>query len=585
MSIAAPFLPLLLALAPAPEGGAFPPESLPARDPLQRELDARARATLAHIVPFAWETGRKETIFADAAAKAGSLGGREGDLDQQIQTVSGEPGVTRYFASYGGRPPVATAYAIGQTSGGRIVIAGQVGQPSGSLPTRIGIIQFRSNGTIDTGFFVSDVGRQYIDIANPNLHLVAGLALLDEIVGTTFLHRIYLLAEDRSNPSQYNFALLCLRRPLDDPTLAFDPCPGFGSAGVRYYNANLAGSCPTNHSRPGAIAVGTDASNAPVLYLGGSAQRTYNGCGDHDFAVLQVNLAGDPQTGFGSLGTGWTTRTLVHTDGNPPYSCMVRSLAALPAAGGVFYGGSLQNALGSRHAIVGRFEGNGAISVSFCPSANASCDSPNHYRNGSRGFSTLLSGEVTAIGILSTSSGGRLAVVRSRTTSSDAARAQLLNASGGCLAPLPCNEVVLAPAFGDAPVYPAAILPRLDAQGFLDPRLFVLAGWGMVADPSTPVDGKAVAIALRDNGAGSLELDPGFVSTPGAGHRNVITWPNLSGPSAVRDTRIHAALRDRQGRILLAGSSRATDASGGEYDMSFARLQGGRVFADGFESP
>lgn len=587
MLIGSPLLLLLLALAWVPEGGHQPPEGEASHDPLQRELNARAGALFARTVPFGSPEARRETVLPEVVVKAGSIGGRDGDLDQQIRLfpVTNEPGIYRYFAEYGGRPPVATAYAVGQTSGLRIVLAGQVGLPSGGFPTRIGIIQFRNDGTIDPGFSISDLGRQYIDISNPQLHLVSGLALLDQSIGTSFLHRIYLLAEDRSNPNQYNFALLCFRRSLDDPSAAFTVCPGFEPAGVRYYNANLASSCPSNHSRPGAIALGINAANLPVIYLGGSVQRTFNACGDYDMAVLQVNIAGDPQTGFGPFGTGWATAFVSHSAGNPPYVGVARALFGLPAGAGVFFGGSVRNAIGSEHAILGRFNGSGSLPSSFCAASDASCDSPSSYRNGFRGFSSLPHGEVAAIGLLSVASGGRLAIVRARTTSSDAARVQLLDANGGCSAPLPCNEVVLAPAFGDGPLYPAAILPRLDTNGIIDPRFFVLVGWGMVSDPLNPTDGKAFAIALRDNEAGSLVLDGGFASTPGAGHRNVITWPNNSGPSAVRDTRIHAAQRDRQGRILLAGSNRATDDSGGEYDMGFARLQGGRVFSDGFESP
>ncbi len=433
---------LLFALAWVDEGGHQPPEGKASHDALQRQLDARARATFARTVPFGSPEARKETVLPEVVAKAGSIGGRDGDLDQQIRvfTVTNEPGISRYIADYGGRPPVATAYAVGQTSGLRIVLAGQAGLPSGSFPTRIGIIQFRNDGTIDPDFSVSDIGRQYVDISNPQLHLVSGLAVLDETIGTSFLHRIYLLAEDRSNPSQYNFALLCFRRPLDDPSAAFTVCPGFEPAGVRYYNANLASSCPSNHSRPGAIALGINAANLPVIYLGGSVQRTFNACGDYDMAVLQVNIAGDPQTGFGPFGTGWATAFVSHSAGNPPYVGVARALFGLPAGTGVFFGGSVRNGAGSEHAILGRFNGSGSLVSSFCAASDTSCDSPSSYRNGFRGFSSLPNGEVAAVAPLSFASGGRIALVRARTTSSDAARAQLINANGGCSTPLPATR-------------------------------------------------------------------------------------------------------------------------------------------------
>lgn len=578
----------LAAASPQRQEGVPSPERTGPTNAMQRLLDRQAAATTSRIVGWAGDAVRQDNAVAsDLLDKAGSLGSGEGDLDQQILALTpAEPGITRMIADYDGRPRVATAYAIGQTSDHRLWIAGQIGEPSGALPTRIGIIQFEPNGAVDASFNISAAGRQYIDVSNPQLWVVAGIGLADEQLGTTFAHRIYLLAEDRSNPSQYNFALLCFRRGVGAPTTAFSPCPGFTPGGVRYYNANLASGCPTNHSRPGAIALGFDDAGLPVLYLGGRAQRTFNGCGDYDMAVLKVNMEGDPRTAFGTAGTGWTTRYVAHQDGDPPFVGMVLSLAGLPADLGVLFGGWVRNASGTTHAILGRFDGSGASPASFCAIGDSSCNSPSAYRAGVRGFSILLHGEVAAIGTLSLAAGGRFAVLRARTVTSHAARVSQVNLAGGCAVPLACNEIVIAPASGDAPFYPAAILPRRAPSGGIDPTAFVLAGWGLVADPLTPVDGKAVVIAVRDDGAGSLQFDPGYASTPMAGHRNVITWPNQSGPAAIRDARIHAARLDRQGRVLLAGRSRAVDTAGGEYDMSLARLQGPkRTFADGFESP
>ncbi|MDW8480098.1 MAG: hypothetical protein RML12_10325 [Xanthomonadales bacterium] len=547
---------------------------------MQALLDARARSTASFTVPPAPDPAARPEVDA-TIVKGGAVGPRDGDLDQQIQRFLGEPGISRFIADYGGRPPFAAAYAIAQTADHRIWIAGRVGGTSGSQPTRIGIIQFLANGALDHGFNVSALGRQYIDVTNPNLEPVAGVAFGEEFLGGVLYHRFYLLAEDRSNPSQYNFALLCFRRPFDanDP---FEPCPGFGTGGVRYYNANLASGCGTNHSRPQGLAVAAVGSDPPRLLLLGGVQRVFNGCGDYDMAALRVDFDGNPDTTFGGFGSGWAVVYAAHDAGNPPFRGSARSAAVL-ASGQILLGGSVTNAGGVEHAIVGALSASGSVEMSFCHTTDATCDSLPSYRSGTRGFASLPNGVVSAIAPLST---GGIALVRERTVSSDAARVRQISASGGCAAPLGCNDLVLAPASGDAPLYARAILPRLGPGGTPLPGRFVVAGWGLNTSTAAPNDAFGLVLAVRDAG-GTLAPDPEFASTPGAGHRNAISWPLAGAPTSVpRDARIFAARLDRQGRVLIAGASKADPAGPGEYDMGFARLQGAsRMFADGFESP
>jgi hypothetical protein len=533
----------------------------PAPNLLAAELDARARATRI------WDSSAEAIIDAPladdppAVPLAGFLGPREGDLDPTIDVHAGEPGVRRVLMSYGDRPPVARAVAIGQTRSGSLLFAGQVGGPTPSQPTRIGIVQLFPTGGLDPALNTS--GMQTFDLSNPALEVIGGFVLSEDL-HSIFWDRIYLLARDFELASGETFALICFRREFAANT--FEPCPDFG-VGVRYYNLGLAGTCPSDDSRPGGIYL--DRRNPPRIFMVGQTRRTFNTCADFDWAILKVQMDGVLDTGFG--GTGQVAYWV--PDGQSVDRAMARTAAIRLSGPTLVVGGSTGEGVNER-AILAQFQENGTIDADFCATSVGSCDSPAGHRNGRRSWETLATGRVTALA--ATLGDGMYVARRSGAESASETFGLLsrIDGGGGCSAL--CNTLTMFPASGTR-FTPVAVhwafRQDISPPGF---RISV-AGW---ARPSASSDegGTAYVYRFRD-AAGSLVTDDDFVSRGSIPWRQDITWPPLG--TTPRDAEVFGMGVDRQGRILLAAGVRAF---GSERDMGIARLQGKVVlFRNGFD--
>jgi uncharacterized delta-60 repeat protein len=529
--------------------------------PFHRQAELEQRAAQTRF----WDSTAESLAEIEAAQlpqgdiqpMLGFEGTREGDMDQVLRTFSAEPGVARWFLGYGGRGTEARAFAVSQTVNGRVLMVGQVGTPdSGGLPTRIGIVQFAHDGTLDASF--NATGLQTFDFANPKLEVVAGFGFT-ETLHSVFYDRVYLLARDFELPGGETFALICLRRP--SASSAFEACPNFTS-GIRYYALGLADTCASDDSVAGGMYL--HRADPPRIFMVGSTRRTFNACADFDWAVLKVGTDGTLDTGFG--GTGQVAYWVPNAQ--PVDVARARSAAVRALGSFVVVGGSTGTGTGEL-AIVAQFNPTGSIDGGFCAAADPECPSPAAHRNGRRSWNSEATGRVTAIA--PTLGEGVYTV---RRVGADAATQTYgaisrVDELGRCQ--FFCENVLMVPT--EFRFEPVAAHWRTRTFGFD----LTVAGWGH--DLADATRNRAYVYRFRDAGL-SLDVDAQFVTRSDVPWRQDVDWPIVGG-SSPRDARVFGMSIDRQGRILIAGTSRAVDA---EYDMSIARLQGRlALFANGFE--
>jgi len=536
------------------------PEPAPAW--MQETLDRRAAqgTILDSTRQVLWESAAKGEDPLPFATKGGFVGEREGDMDPDLRFYPGEPGIARTFLSYGSRLPEARAVMVSQTATGGLLVAGQVGLHNDlELPTRVGLMQYRPNGNFDPGFGV--LGIQIFELSNPRLELISGAGLNETLNGITW-DRVYLLARDFEQTSGQRFALICLRRQTGSNV--FEACPGFPS-GIRYYALGMAASCPTDDSVPHGMHL--ERSNPPSLFMVGSTRRIFNDCQDQDWALIKVQVTGDLDTSF--AGTG----QLAYWVPNGTSPSIARAHAISVRRNGehsVVAGGSTGTGA-AEAAILAQFNANGTIDTGFCATSNLDCPSPSAHRDGRRAWDTPLFGSVRAIahtfgdGIYAVRRVGQIGVPGRR------ALVSRVDSAGGCS--FMCNQEGMNPnASGFFNPVEAFWRPSRSGLGFQ----LTIVGWGNVPDGGERT--QAYVYRFRD-GDGVIEPDFGFVTRPEVSWRQDIDWP--FGTPDGRDARIHAAALDREGRVMIAGTSRAFLD---QYDMSLARLRGDpKLFSSGFE--
>ncbi len=526
----------------------------------QAELDQRAAATRV------WDSTAEMLAEIEGAIQAeppvtpmaGFQGPREGDMDQVLRAFPSEPGVARWFFGYGGRGTEARAFVVSQTSNGRLLMVGQVGTPdSGGLPTRIGIAQFAQAGGLDTSF--NGTGLQTFDFGNPRLELVAGFGLTETLHGV-FYDRVYLLARDFELASGETFALICLRRFT--PASPFETCPDIS---IRYYALARAADCPTDDS----IAAGMHLhrANPPRIFMVGSTRRVFNDCADFDWAVIKVGLDGELDTGFG--GTGQVSYWVPNSQ--PADVARARAVAVRVLGNFVLVGGSTGTGAEER-SVIAQFTPAGTIDAAFCASDDADCPSPGNHRNGRRSWNSNDQGAVTALA--PTLGEGIYTVRRVGTDASVQTYAAIsrVDEFGRCQVFF-CNEPLLVPS--DRRYEPVAAVWRTRPGGFD----VTVAGWGSYL--SDPDRNQAYVYRFLNGPSNSLDIDADFVTRDVVTWRQDIDWPTGGGGSAPREARVFGMSMDRQGRVMIAGTSRVIP---GEFDMSIARLQGRlELFSNGFE--
>lgn len=493
---------------------------------------------------------------------AGNTGPRQGDLDPHIRIHTDEPGIYR-IAVDAGNTNNDRAVGVSQRPDGKVYVIGQAGGPGAD--TKIGIVRLTESGGVRDQSF-GTAGRQVITIANNNLVLVKAIG-----VTKANYERFYILAKDRQNPNNHDFALICLRTYIGSNG-PFEACPEFGTTPdglIRYYDFAGAAGCATNNDEPNDIFFAEDPTNLgdSKFYLAGQAQRHYNGCQDYDIAALRVHMNGELDTSFSDDGKVILGIPPVTGPGDVWWASAFA--VAQRADGRVVLGGTA--GIGdNRRAIVAQFTNDGVRDFDFCAAGVTSCTSPSSHRGGYRAWSSDTGASV--VRALATTFGNGLYVARWLQGSGNVTgRLVRIEGNGGCT--IFCNEATMFPTSASVTVPTSMVYHSTPPDDNLDGHI-VVANYHYAN--ATPDQSRFVVYRFGANSdQDAIVADTGFSSGPVA-QRNDITFPALSG------TDRHAVpvnlTQDRQGRYLIVGDARYSSS---DMDYGFARLQGDVIFING----